>query len=211
MFSSLGWGEMLVIATVAILVVGPKELPGMLRTVGKTFRQLKNMAGDFQKQFSEALDETDMADLKDLKNMNPLNEIKDSLNPLKQDMDDMKDDFDLTWMDDDEPQKNAQKALDKRAALEAYTTTTSAEPNATPTTTETKKPAAKKPAIKKAPAKKPAVKKAATTKASSSKSAAKTSAAQKPATKKPAAKSAASKKSATSPKTSKANVKADKA
>ena len=206
MFSSLGWGEMLVIATVAILVVGPKELPGMLRTVGKTFRQLKNMAGDFQKQFSEALDETDMADLKDLKNMNPLNEIKDSLNPLKQDMDDMKDDFDLTWMDDDEPQKNAQKALDKRGH-----TTTSAEPNATPTTTETKKPAAKKPAIKKAPAKKPAVKKAATTKASSSKSAAKTSAAQKPATKKPAAKSAASKKSATSPKTSKANVKADKA
>ena len=65
MFSGLGWSEMLIIATVAIVVVGPRELPGMLNTLGKTFRQVRRMAGDFQKQFSEAIDEADMSDIKE--------------------------------------------------------------------------------------------------------------------------------------------------
>jgi sec-independent protein translocase protein TatB len=60
----IGWTELAVIACVAILVVGPKELPGMLRTIGKTVGQLRKMAGDFQKQFDEAIREAELDEVK---------------------------------------------------------------------------------------------------------------------------------------------------
>ncbi len=60
----IGWTEMLVIAVVMIVVVGPKDLPGMLRTFGKTTKKLRSMAGDFQKQFNEALKEAELDDVK---------------------------------------------------------------------------------------------------------------------------------------------------
>ena len=60
----IGWTEMLVIAVVMIVVVGPKDLPKMLRTFGKTTAKLRSMAGDFQKQFNEALKEAELDDVK---------------------------------------------------------------------------------------------------------------------------------------------------
>jgi sec-independent protein translocase protein TatB len=60
----IGWTELAVIACVAILVVGPKELPGMLRTVGKAVGQLRKMAGDFQKQFDDAIREAELDEVK---------------------------------------------------------------------------------------------------------------------------------------------------
>ena len=71
----IGWTEMLVIAVVMIVVVGPKDLPGMLRTFGKTTTKLRSMAGDFQKQFNEALKEAELDDVKksvdSLRSLNP--------------------------------------------------------------------------------------------------------------------------------------------
>lgn len=84
----LGWGEMLVIAIVIIVVVGPKELPGMLRTFGKTTSKLRVMANDFRKQFDEALKEAELDDLKkvadDVRALNPKNEIRKALSPMEQ-------------------------------------------------------------------------------------------------------------------------------
>lgn len=60
----IGWSEFLVIGIVALVVIGPKELPGVLRTVGKSVGKLRRMAGEFQGQFQEALREADLADLK---------------------------------------------------------------------------------------------------------------------------------------------------
>src|ERR687897_768248 len=60
----IGWTEMLVIAIVMIVVVGPKDLPKMLRTFGKTTAKLRSMAGDFQKQFNEALKEAELDEVK---------------------------------------------------------------------------------------------------------------------------------------------------
>ena len=57
----VGWTEMLVIAVVMIVVVGPKDLPRMLRTIGKMTAKMRSMAGDFQKQFNDALKEADDA------------------------------------------------------------------------------------------------------------------------------------------------------
>ena len=60
----VGWSELMVIALVAVLVVGPKDLPRMLRAFGNTVGTMKRMAGDFQHQFNEALRETEIDDMR---------------------------------------------------------------------------------------------------------------------------------------------------
>src|SRR5262245_8218879 len=84
----VGWTEMLVIAVVMIVVVGPKALPGMLRTFGRTTAKMRKMAGDFQRQFNEALQEAELDDVKKsvdaLRSLNPATEIKKQLNPFEQ-------------------------------------------------------------------------------------------------------------------------------
>lgn len=58
------WGHMIVIAIVALVVIGPKELPAVLRTAGQWMGKVRRMAAEFQGQFQEALREAEMADLK---------------------------------------------------------------------------------------------------------------------------------------------------
>ncbi|RWF39916.1 MAG: twin-arginine translocase subunit TatB, partial [Mesorhizobium sp.] len=81
----VGWTEMLVIAIVMIVVVGPKDLPNMLRTFGRTTAKLRAMAADFQKQFNEALKEAELDDVKksvdELRGLSPVAEIRKQLNP----------------------------------------------------------------------------------------------------------------------------------
>jgi sec-independent protein translocase protein TatB len=60
----IGWSEIAVIAVVALIVIGPKELPGVLRMVGQWMGKARKMAGEFQGQFQEAMREAEMADLK---------------------------------------------------------------------------------------------------------------------------------------------------
>ena len=60
----IGWSELLVIGIVALVVIGPKELPGAVRTIGQSIAKLRRMASDFQNQFSEAMREAELADLK---------------------------------------------------------------------------------------------------------------------------------------------------
>lgn len=84
----IGWSELLVIAVVLIVVVGPKDLPPMIRAFGKTMAGLRKMAGDFRTQFDEALKEADMDDVRqtisDVRNLNPTNSLRDAMNPLRQ-------------------------------------------------------------------------------------------------------------------------------
>jgi sec-independent protein translocase protein TatB len=60
----IGWSELVVIAVVALIAIGPKELPGMLRMVGQWMGKARKMAAEFQGQFQEAMREAEMADLK---------------------------------------------------------------------------------------------------------------------------------------------------
>jgi sec-independent protein translocase protein TatB len=60
----IGWSELVVIAVVALIAIGPKELPGVLRTVGNYMGKIRRMASEFQGQFQEAMREAEMADLK---------------------------------------------------------------------------------------------------------------------------------------------------
>lgn len=64
MFDFIGWTELLVIAVVAIIVMGPRELTEFMRTVGKTMGTLKRTADDFRRQFDDALKDTELSQLK---------------------------------------------------------------------------------------------------------------------------------------------------
>jgi sec-independent protein translocase protein TatB len=60
----IGWGELVVIGIVALIAIGPKELPTVLRTLGQYMGKVRRMASEFQGQFQEAMREAEMADLK---------------------------------------------------------------------------------------------------------------------------------------------------
>ncbi len=60
----IGWSELLLIGVVALIAIGPKELPGVLRAVGHWMGKIRRMANDFQDQFREAMREAEVADLK---------------------------------------------------------------------------------------------------------------------------------------------------
>src|SRR6185437_7013593 len=60
----LDWGKLVIIGIVALIAIGPKELPTVLRTLGQWMGKIKRMANEFQGQFQEALREAEMTDLK---------------------------------------------------------------------------------------------------------------------------------------------------
>ena len=60
----IGWSEFVLIAVVALIAIGPKELPGVLRMLGRWMGKARKMAAEFQGQFQEAMREAEMADLK---------------------------------------------------------------------------------------------------------------------------------------------------
>lgn len=82
------WGEFLVIGTVALVVIGPKELPGVLRTMGQAIGKVRRMASEFQGQFQEALREAEFDDAR--KSISSLNESTASFNPIQTIRDEIK-------------------------------------------------------------------------------------------------------------------------
>ena len=60
----IGWSELLVIAVVAIVVVGPKELPKLMRSFGFYAGKLRRAAADFRRQFDEAMREAELEEVK---------------------------------------------------------------------------------------------------------------------------------------------------
>ena len=75
----IGWSELVVIAVVALIAIGPKELPGVLRMVGQWMGKARKMAAEFQGQFQEAMREAEMADLK--KSFDEVKDIATGVSP----------------------------------------------------------------------------------------------------------------------------------
>ncbi|TRD00527.1 twin-arginine translocase subunit TatB [Mesorhizobium sp. WSM4303] len=217
----VGWTEMLVIAIVMIVVVGPKDLPNMLRTFGRTTAKLRAMASDFQKQFNEALKEAELDDVKksvdSLRGLNPMADIRKQLNPFEQAAADVRSGVDAVMKPKPaadpstpaaetpqaaEPLKNGATVLPGVSAPDAVplapifpAMTDESVVAPAPATAAPRKAPAKKAAASKAPVVKKAAIKAAPAKAApAAKAAAKPSAAPAKAT---AAKSAAAPKAAT--------------
>ena len=90
----ISWTEFLLIGIVALIVIGPKELPGVLRTLGQYTRKVRGMASEFQNQFQEAMREAEMADLKkqvddmahDFKHYDPLKDVRDDVEAMGKDI-----------------------------------------------------------------------------------------------------------------------------
>lgn len=60
----VGWSELVVVGVVALVVIGPKELPGVIRSVGRAVGKLRTMAGEFRTQFDDAMREAELHDVK---------------------------------------------------------------------------------------------------------------------------------------------------
>src|SRR5215475_7159383 len=118
----IGWSEFVVIAVVALIAIGPKELPGVLRTIGQWMGKARKMAAEFQGQFQEAMREAEMADLK-----KSFDEVKEAATGITSGglMTSLQKDVSEAMRIDD---------VDKPAEAQA---TAAIEPSAAPTTPET--------------------------------------------------------------------------
>jgi sec-independent protein translocase protein TatB len=76
------WNEIVLIGVVALIAIGPKELPAVLRAVGQWTTKIRRMAGEFQSQFQEAMREAEMADLK-----NQVDEVSHAAKVVSSDFD----------------------------------------------------------------------------------------------------------------------------
>jgi len=83
----IGWSEILVIAIVLIVVVGPKDLPRMLRAFGQATSRMRKTANEFRRQFDEALREAELDDVKtivdDARSLDPRRDIKKVFDPIR--------------------------------------------------------------------------------------------------------------------------------
>lgn len=59
---NIGGGELIVIALIALIVLGPQRLPDAARQVGKTVGELRRISSGFQRELRDAFDDTDVAD-----------------------------------------------------------------------------------------------------------------------------------------------------
>src|SRR5580698_1560378 len=90
----ISWTEFLLIGIVALVFIGPKELPGVMRTLGQYTRKIRGMAAEFQNQFQEAMREAEVADLKkqvddmahDIKSYDPLKDVRSDVESMGKDI-----------------------------------------------------------------------------------------------------------------------------
>ena len=80
---SFGWGEILLILVVIIIVVGPKDIPKFLRQIGNLSKSIKKISREFKSSLNQIAEETDLKDVKnsitEVTNLNKELDIKSSL------------------------------------------------------------------------------------------------------------------------------------
>lgn len=138
----IGWSELLVVAVVAIIVVGPKDLPRMLRAFGRLMGQVRRTANEFKSQFDEALRDAELDEAR--RSVEGLGRI-DPLRDVRKELSDIKRTVDKPHVDQPETKKSLETV--SPAAAKAETETETGEAVASPPSTASKgKPsAAKKP------------------------------------------------------------------
>ncbi|MDT8328623.1 MAG: Sec-independent protein translocase protein TatB [Roseovarius sp.] len=128
----LGWTELLLIGIVALIVVGPKDLPGMFRAVGKFVGKAKGMAREFSRAMNDAADDSGVGDIQDT--------LRKAANPMKSAMDEVKKTTDGMTRDlkdsvtpalSEERQSQADKIREKAAEMASNRKAAEAEAEAT--------------------------------------------------------------------------------
>ena len=153
--------ELMVIAVVALVVIGPKELPGLLRSWGKWMAQMRGMASEFRGHVDEMVRQADLDDVKkqltsspglDLQALDPTREIKSALQEGMAEgekaMAEAKANFDNPLV---EPESAPQIAAEPQPALESAPATpvaaTEAMPAMVPVAAESAVPEAPAPVV----------------------------------------------------------------
>lgn len=79
------WSEILLIGAVALIAIGPKDMPAALKTVSTMIKKARKMAGEFQSHVDEMMRDADLADVRktftDLKSMNLPDMIEKHVDP----------------------------------------------------------------------------------------------------------------------------------
>ncbi|MBR0705291.1 MULTISPECIES: Sec-independent protein translocase protein TatB [Bradyrhizobium] len=119
----IGWSELVLIGVVALIAIGPKELPGVLRMVGQWMGKARKMAAEFQGQFQEAMREAEMADLK--KSFDEVKEAATGFNPLTSLQKDVSDALRVDALD--KPAETPATAAEPATSIEAPATPTTPE------------------------------------------------------------------------------------
>jgi len=101
MIPQIGFAEMIVLALIAIIVVGPKDLPRLMRTLGQWMSKVRSMGQEFKDAFDEMGAESEMAELKreieELKNMGKLSNLSDGIDNEMRELDqDLRDATDMS-------------------------------------------------------------------------------------------------------------------
>ncbi|BBU56800.1 hypothetical protein KU6B_30650 [Mameliella alba] len=117
----LGFGELLVIGIVALIIVGPKDLPVLFRNVGRFMGKARGMAREFSRAMNDAADESGMRDV--------AKTFKTATNPVSSAMDGVKDAAkSMTNLDpDSETGKLAKERDEARKKIEANAARKAAE------------------------------------------------------------------------------------
>lgn len=80
----IGWSELLLVLVVALVVVGPKDLPRLMRMIGRWVGKARRMADQFRANFDELARETELDELRReiaaLRTHNPVTRIQDEIN-----------------------------------------------------------------------------------------------------------------------------------
>ena len=122
----IGGLELLILGVVAIIVVGPKDLPGLLRRIGKMVAKARNMAGEFKSHFDDIADQEEFKEIRkgieSVKDMSPTGQIKNALSPFEEAGSSIKES--IGGMDEALPsleptRKKTKKATKKKAAPKA--------------------------------------------------------------------------------------------
>ncbi len=115
MFGNFSMPELLIVGAIALIVIGPKDLPGMMRSVGKFVGQARGMARQFQRSMDDAAREVDLAEFKQARALMDqkagANDLSDTLNKT----------IGLDDADDEQPQKKAMDAAEMAEAAKNFT------------------------------------------------------------------------------------------
>ena len=78
---SFGWSEIILTLVVVVVIIGPKEIPNLLRQLGKFSKSIKKVSREFKKSLNDLAEEGDLKEVK--KSISDIKDIKKDLDPTK--------------------------------------------------------------------------------------------------------------------------------
>lgn len=99
----IGWSEILLVGVIALLVLKPKDYPDAMRSLGRLINKARQMAGEFQGQFNEAMRDANLDDVRktidevrDLRHLSPVQKVTETLSRLADETREMKNEIEQT-------------------------------------------------------------------------------------------------------------------